>query len=74
MPFKNEFVKIGEIMKNIVLSVLAGFVFSFMNSVAGTIYYYVYNNSPKVSWIKRFLAVPLAYLSLIHISEPTRPY
>ena len=28
MPFNNEFVKIGEIMKNIVLSVLAGFVFS----------------------------------------------
>ena len=28
MPFNNEFVKIGEIMKNIVLSVLAGFVFN----------------------------------------------
>ena len=28
MPFNNEFVKIGEIMKNIGLSVLAGFVFS----------------------------------------------
>ena len=61
------FAYIGAFFALLSLSVLAGFVFSFMNSVAGTIYYYVYNNSPKVSWIKRFLAVPLAYFALIFI-------
>tara|TARA_B100000902_G_C27209905_1_gene863749 strand:- start:23 stop:1114 length:1092 start_codon:yes stop_codon:yes gene_type:complete len=61
------FAYIGAFFALLSLSVLAGFVFSFMNSVAGTIYYYVYNDNPKASWIKRFLAVPLAYFALIFI-------
>ena len=61
------FAYIGAFFALLSLSILAGFVFSFINSVAGTIYYYVYNDSPKVSWIKRFLAVPLAYFVLMLI-------
>ena len=64
MPFNNEFVKIGEMMKNIVLSVLAGFVFS--SAVQA-----LEEPNPALAEIVNFRQYSATSVSYTHLTLPT---